>query len=142
MRVLAGGARTVNGEMEQIPIFKPYVLTEEDIGPNVPEKWQERIQVGKQMEFRYKGSEVPFYGLQGGQTAKDVRGKALGKRELSHRLGWWKEGMTEKGKIATAYAALVPPRKFQHGDLVARSELIEGSDDRCFQLYKVIEVPL
>ena len=50
--------------------------------------------------------------------------------------------MTKKGKVAGVQAALIAPRKFQCGNLVARSEpLANGSDDHCCHLYKVIEVP-
>ena len=94
MRVLAGGERKTKGVVGPMPVFSPYVLTEEDIGPQVPPRWQEKIQVGKKIDFRYKGYKEPCYGLQAEQTLSDVRGLAIGKRELVYCLGWWVDGMT------------------------------------------------
>ena len=51
--------------------------------------------------------------------------------------------MTEKGKTGVvSEVTLDAPRKFQCGDLVARKEPMEGSDEDGFHLYKVVEVPL
>ena len=55
-----------------MPVFAPYELTKEDIGPAVPPQWQEKIKVGKKIDFRYKGNEKPFRGLQPGQTVQNV----------------------------------------------------------------------
>ena len=83
----AGGERTVNDTLEPMPVFKNWILKEGDIEPNVPEEWRNQVQVGKPFYFCFKGCEVPFYPLQQGQTRDDIRGKALGKRELAYRLG-------------------------------------------------------
>ena len=74
--------------------------------------------------------------MQKGEARKEFRGKAIGKRELAYRLGWWKPGMTEKGKAKAVRACLAVPTKFQSGDLIARLEEDE------YNLYKVVEVPL
>ena len=140
MRVLAGGERKVNDVVEPMPVFPPYVLTEEDIGPAVPQKWQDKIKPGNKIYFKYKHNEEPFYGLQSGQTKSDVKGVAIGKRELAHRLGWWVEGMTEKGKAMVKHASLIAPSKFQSGDLVFRVEKSDDGDE--YHLYKIVSVPV
>ena len=124
-------------------VFKKYPSTKADIGPDIPEKWREHVQEGKWFCYDIRRGELPFYPLQKGQLKEDVFGKAIGKREVAYRLGWWREGMTEKGKRAALEATLNAPRKFQHGDLVARKEPWEDDPTKfCFQLYKIIEVPL
>ena len=65
---------------------------------------------------------MPFYGLKHGQTKENIKGKALGKRELAYRLDWWQKYMTEKGKAAVDAATLEAPCKFQCCNLVARKE--------------------
>ena len=89
MGVCAGGDQTVNDTLEPMPVFKKLILKECDIGPNVPEEWRNRVQVGKLFHFCFKGYEVPFYPLQQGQPRDEIRGKALGKQELAYCLGWW-----------------------------------------------------
>ena len=133
----------MKGVVGLLPVFSPYVLTEEDIGPQVPPKWQQKIQVGKNIDFTYKGYEEPFDGLQAGQTVSDVRGLAIGKRELVYCLGWWVDGMTEKGKALAEHDKLDGPSKFQSGDLVACLETSDDvSIDDCYHLYILAEVPL
>ncbi len=83
MRVRYGSQRKRNGEVESMPTFKPWTLTQDDIGPNVPPEWRQRVQVGKSFEFKFKGREVLFYVLAEGMMAKDVRGQCIGKRKLS-----------------------------------------------------------
>ena len=143
MRVRAGGERTRDAEVEQMPVFEKYKLTEKDIGHNVPAEWEPFVQEGKWFHFDFKDGQLPFYDLQKGQTREDILGKAIGKRETAYRLGWWRPGMTEKGKTAAVEATRKAPRKYQYGDLVARKEPKEGDPANfCFHLYKVIEVPL
>ena len=43
MRVRAGGERTRDAEVEQMPFFEKYKLTNKDIGPNVPAEWKRRV---------------------------------------------------------------------------------------------------
>lgn len=136
MRVRAGGERKVNGKVAPMPIFKPYKLSEGDIGPDVQAKWASKVQNGRNFHFKFKRSEVPSCEQVKEELKKELKGKAIGKRELAYRLGWWKPGMTEKGKAKATRACLTAPTKFQCGDLVARLE-----EDQ-YELYRVEEVPL
>ena len=43
MRARAGGERTRDAEVEQMPFFEKYKLTNKDIGPNVPAEWKRRV---------------------------------------------------------------------------------------------------
>ena len=158
MRVTMGGERKVGTETvaaadaegrqvekEAMPVFDSYELTAEDIGPRVPPKWRSKVQAGKKLAFAFKGSERPFY-AKDDMTAADCRGKAIGKREIAHRLGWWKDGMTEKGgrkKTAAAAAAAFAPAKWKKGDLVARKEPgKKAGDPDVIELYRVVSVPV
>ena len=142
MRVLWGGERKRVGDKESgtdtMPVFDDYILEEGDIGPNLPPQWRSKIQKGKTISFSFQCGQKPFYGLREGVTAADVKGKPIGKRELAWRLGWYVEGMTEKGK---GHEQAIPT-KWQAGDLVVRHELQNGANTHCFQLYKVVEVPV
>ena len=57
--------------------------------------------MGEPFGFKFKGREKPFYKFSNKAVGGEWKGKAIGKRELAWRLGWWTKGMMEKGsKIA------------------------------------------
>ena len=160
MRVFGGGERKVGAETvaaaeaagrdverEPMPVFKDYKLTAKDIGPNVPRKWSRKIKVGNKISFCYKSGEKPFY-AKPAELPADYEGKALGKRELTYRLGHWQQGMTEKGgkakaaAVKEAAAAALGPTKWKKGDLVVRNETDDVDGAGKIELYRIHSVPV
>ena len=96
MRLLFGGQISVGGEDEPkaMPVFSEnYNLEEGDVGPNIDKKWKEKIKVGETVKFKLEKGGAPFYAKKGAKASTWLR-KAIGKRELAWRLGWWVFGIT------------------------------------------------
>ena len=98
MRVLFRGQRSVDGEdkPQAIPVFRyDYNLEEGNLGPNINKKWKDNIKVGETVSFKFEKGKAPLYAKKVAKASTWL-GKAIGKRELAWRLGWWVSGMTEK----------------------------------------------
>ena len=68
MWVRTGGERKTDGEVDAMPVFEPYLLSEGNISPNILEDWADKVRIGNKFHFSFKRSKVPFYGLQSGQS--------------------------------------------------------------------------
>ena len=96
MRVLFCGKRSVDGkdDLQEIPVFSDnYTLWEGDLGPNIDKKCKDKIKVSETVIFKFEKSKAPFYAKKGAKASTWLR-KAIGKRELAWRLGWWVFGIT------------------------------------------------
>ena len=99
MSLLFGGQISVGGEDEPkaMPVFSEnYNLEEGDVGPNIDKKWKDKIKVGETVRFKFEKGGDPFYAKKGAKASTWLV-KAIVKRELDWRLGWWVAGMIEKG---------------------------------------------